>query len=321
MTVNREKMAPYREGLKALRYDPSKYGTYLEQLGIPIRWSADADSHSVMIHCQALLVSNHRRLITDRAALLHPLLASMRPLRLALRLLSIVLPAAAFAAADAGTPVEPVIYTGSLKTDKNFTDGRLPHAIGVHHYQVFRANRTHPPEGGITAGPQPPILSRTYWNGRYTSGVCGALWQEHGPPTRTLRSLLPPMGANSFAAPTVILPEYQLPAIDSRDGIKIAAGTGAVMHQRMGFYVAPNGRLLTLGFYGYAATPRHSPNAGNGLGRVIRKVKADGSSAPSISSATTATPVPTRAPSFPFYRRAMTPASSPPARPCYRTSS
>lgn len=35
VTVNREKMAPYREALKALRYDPAKYRTYLEQLGIP----------------------------------------------------------------------------------------------------------------------------------------------------------------------------------------------------------------------------------------------------------------------------------------------
>ena len=52
------------------------------------------------------------------------------------------------------------------------------------------------------------------------------------------------------------------------------------MHQRMGFYIAPNGRLLTSGFYSYCATPRHSPNAGNGLGRVIREIKADGSLGP-----------------------------------------
>lgn len=35
ITINREKMEPYREGLKKLRYDPTKYRTYLEQLGIP----------------------------------------------------------------------------------------------------------------------------------------------------------------------------------------------------------------------------------------------------------------------------------------------
>lgn len=33
--INHAKMEPYRESLKALRYDPAKYRTYLEQLGIP----------------------------------------------------------------------------------------------------------------------------------------------------------------------------------------------------------------------------------------------------------------------------------------------
>jgi aminobenzoyl-glutamate utilization protein B len=33
--TNREKMEPYRERLKALRYDPTRYKTYLEQLGVP----------------------------------------------------------------------------------------------------------------------------------------------------------------------------------------------------------------------------------------------------------------------------------------------
>jgi hypothetical protein len=52
------------------------------------------------------------------------------------------------------------------------------------------------------------------------------------------------------------------------------------MHQRMGFYKAPNGKLLTLGFYSYTITPRFSPNAGQGLGRVVREVKPDGSYGP-----------------------------------------
>jgi hypothetical protein len=44
----------------------------------------------------------------------------------------------------------------------------------------------------------------------------------------------------------------------------------------MGFYVAPDGRLLLLGFYG---VPNH-PNDGRGIGRVVREVKADGSFGP-----------------------------------------
>ena len=43
---------------------------------------------------------------------------------------------------------EPVKYTGSLKPDKHYYDGLLPHTVGVHHFQVMRANRSHPPERG-----------------------------------------------------------------------------------------------------------------------------------------------------------------------------
>jgi hypothetical protein len=48
----------------------------------------------------------------------------------------------------------------------------------------------------------------------------------------------------------------------------------------MGFYVAPDGRLLTIGFYSYCATPRDGPNKGQGLGRVVREIHPDGSFGP-----------------------------------------
>jgi hypothetical protein len=50
----------------------------------------------------------------------------------------------------------------------------------------------------------------------------------------------------------------------------------AMMHQRMGFYVAPNGRLLVLGFYGHAP----SPWGAAGIGRVVREANKDGSYGP-----------------------------------------
>jgi hypothetical protein len=50
----------------------------------------------------------------------------------------------------------------------------------------------------------------------------------------------------------------------------------AMMHQRMGFYVAPNGRLLVLAFYGNAP----SPYGQFGIGRVVREVYKDGSYGP-----------------------------------------
>ncbi|WJH33864.1 exo-alpha-sialidase [Paenibacillus sp. CC-CFT747] len=53
-------------------------------------------------------------------------------------------------------------------------------------------------------------------------------------------------------------------------------GTYSVMHQRMGFYCAGDGRLLALGFYGFSPTPKVSPNNGKGIGRVVREIYADG---------------------------------------------
>jgi len=44
----------------------------------------------------------------------------------------------------------------------------------------------------------------------------------------------------------------------------------------MGFYVAPNGRLLTLAFYGHTENPFRE----NGIGRVVREIYKDGSMGP-----------------------------------------
>jgi hypothetical protein len=82
-----------------------------------------------------------------------------------------------------------------------------------------------------------------------------------------------------WSRPQVLFPEYALPDIDFQ-GYHIPAGTKAVMHQRMGFYVAPNGRLLASGFYSFCPTPRFSPNAGQGIGRVVREIREDGSLGP-----------------------------------------
>jgi hypothetical protein len=65
--------------------------------------------------------------------------------------------------------------------------------------------------------------------------------------------------------PSVAFPSYRLPD-----------GTLAVPHQRAGWFVAPNGRLLTTGFFGI---PNH-PNDGTGIGRLVREVRRDGSLGP-----------------------------------------
>ena len=51
---------------------------------------------------------------------------------------------------------------------------------------------------------------------------------------------------------------------------------GYMMHQRMGFYIAPEGRLLVLAFYGHA----EDPFGKGGIGRVVREAYPDGTYGP-----------------------------------------
>jgi len=176
---------------------------------------------------------------------------------------------------------EPVKYVGAEQTDKRFYDGALRHVVGVHRYEAFRANRTNPSEPGMigwTYNHQPYLA---YWNDKFYLQYLSDVKQEHEPPGRTL--LMTSKDGRKWTNPVVVFPKYVLGEIkvgEHGSDMYVAAGTFSVMHQRMGFYVAPNGRLLTLAFYSYCPTPRHSPNAGNGLGRVVREIHKDGSFGP-----------------------------------------
>jgi hypothetical protein len=172
---------------------------------------------------------------------------------------------------------EPIVYNGDRVPDAQFFDGKLPHSIGVHHYQVYRANRSKPFNGdklGWTYNHQPFLA---YWEGKFYVQYLSNRFQEHDPPGKT--QIVISKDGRHWDEPLVVFPEYTLPEINY-EGLHVDAGMKSVMHQRMGFYVAPNGKLLTSAFYGYSPTPRNSPNAGNGLGRVIREIKSDGSLGP-----------------------------------------
>ena len=54
----------------------------------------------------------------------------------------------------------------------------------------------------------------------------------------------------------------------------------AIMHQRVGWYVSKSGQLWALGNYGVAFDKKDDHNDGNGLGRVIREVRKDGTLGP-----------------------------------------
>ncbi|HUW19863.1 MAG TPA: hypothetical protein VMW16_11230 [Sedimentisphaerales bacterium] len=177
---------------------------------------------------------------------------------------------------------EPVKYVGAEQTDRRFYHGRLRHAVGVHSYQAYRANRTNPPEGGMvgwTYSHQPYLAC---WNNQFYLQYLSDLKEEHVPPSRTL--LMTSKNGRDWPNPMVIFPEYPLPEIKRSfpelGEVELPAGTFSVMHQRMGFYTAPNGRLLTLAFYSFCPTPRRGPNNGQGLGRVVREIYNDGSLGP-----------------------------------------
>ena len=177
---------------------------------------------------------------------------------------------------------EPIKYVGGVKCDKRYYDGRLRYAIGVHSYQAMRSNRTKPPEGGMigwTYNHQPYLC---YWNGRYYLEYLSNLTGEHVPPGRTL--LMTSKDGLNWSNPRVLFPKYALPHINGDypdiGHVELPAGTFSVMHQRMGFYIAPDGRLLTLAFYSFCPTPFRGPNNGQGLGRVVREVYEDGTFGP-----------------------------------------
>ena len=165
---------------------------------------------------------------------------------------------------------EPVRYTGEWQPDPAYYDGRLPHAVGVHHVQVYRAVRDRTEGTGGTYNHQPFLV---WWRGRFFLQFLSAPRHEHQAPTVTFLCSSP--DGYDWTSPQIVFPEYRLPEFQM-DGRSYPAGLPAVMHQRMGFYVAPNGRLLTLGFYGVCPDSEHSPNAGNGVGRVVREIRADG---------------------------------------------
>lgn len=180
---------------------------------------------------------------------------------------------------------EPIKFVGDTYADKRYYDGRLRYAVGVHNFQAMRANRSQPPEAtadmaGWTYSHQPYLA---YWNDTYYLQYLSNSYSEHIPPGRTL--LMTSEDGFDWTSPEVIFPKYPLPEIDrhfeSIGDVNLPDGTFGVMHQRMGFYKAPNGRLLTSGFYSFSPAPEYSsPNDGQGMGRVVREVYEDGTYGP-----------------------------------------
>ena len=202
-----------------------------------------------------------------------------------------------------------VHYTGTQLSDPNRHDGGLSPVVGVHSIQTMRANRAKPDAtagnawqlvntphtdqfwrgdfsnadapytanaNGWTYNHQPMIA---YWHGRFYMHYLSDPVDEHVPPSRTM--LQTSEDGYSWTNPQVLFPIYPVPDGYTKPDCQVVAHElDAVMHQRVGWFVASNDRLLAIGNYGVALYPKDDPNDGNGIGRVVREVYDDGSFGP-----------------------------------------
>lgn len=173
-----------------------------------------------------------------------------------------------------------VHYSGTVLSNVDYHHGQLPLAIGVHNQQIMRAHRTLPETSdgfGWTYNHAPMMA---YWNETFYVEYLSDSVSEHIPPCQTL--LIHSKDGQQWSSPEVLFPPYLIPEGFQKtpDGPKADGQMSAVMHQRVGFYVSSHNKLLALAYYGIALYPKDDPNDGNGIGRVVREIKKDGSFGP-----------------------------------------
>lgn len=166
---------------------------------------------------------------------------------------------------------DTIRYIGTTLSNVDYHHGQLSPAIGVHNIQTMRANRTNVSNSWTYN--HAPMLA--YWNHKFYLEYLSNPIGEHVPPGQTL--LQTSKDGYSWTDPVVIFPPYKIPDGFVKEGRKdTAKNSFAVMHQRIGFYTSKSKRLFALAYYGIALGEKDDPNDGNGIGRVIREIKEDG---------------------------------------------
>lgn len=188
------------------------------------------------------------------------------------------------------TDTTRIHYSGSELSTPYRHDGGLSPVMGVHNIQMLRANREHPSPAngeGWTYNHQPMVA---YWNNKFYVHYLSDPAEEHVPPSRTMMQTS--VDGYHWSSPVVLFPPYDVPndyrkpnytpqaVLQYPDSSYRQKPLRAIMHQRVGWYVAKSGLLLALGNYGVALDRKDDPNDGNGIGRVVREVRRDGSFGP-----------------------------------------
>jgi hypothetical protein len=160
----------------------------------------------------------------------------------------------------------PFHFTGQGSEVLNFSyqDGRLPPVVGVHNYQVFRANHEHPEYayGRSNTYHHQPFIA--YWNGKIYVEFVSSPQNENQDPQPAVLTVSE--NGRDWSTPQVIFPAFT-PKGDSDK---------TVAHHRMGFYVSSSNRLLVSSFYDLAGKTQD----GYGVGRVVREAYKDGTLSP-----------------------------------------
>ncbi len=174
---------------------------------------------------------------------------------------------------------DTVKYTGKVLVNVDYHHGQLVPAIGVHNIQVMRANREYPDQAdgyGWTYNHAPMLA---YWNKCFYLEYLSDSVGEHIPPSQTM--LVTSADGYNWSKPMILFPVYKIPDGTTKKGYPgIAQNLYAVMHQRMGFYIAKNNRFLALAYYGICMDGKDAPNDGKGIGRVVREIYPNGSFGP-----------------------------------------
>lgn len=170
---------------------------------------------------------------------------------------------------------DTVRYSGTTLSNVDYHHGQLSPAVGVHNIQAFRANREHPDLAGGHGWTYNHAPMLAFWHHTFYLEFLSTPSGEHIPPGKTL--MITSKDGYHWSAPEVIFPPYRVPdGFKKKDYAGVAKDMYAVMHQRIGFYTTKNNRLLALAYYGVVMDDKDDPNDGNGIGRVVREVFANG---------------------------------------------